>query len=216
MSQIAQRRAAAAAAATNNPAYIERRDRIHKAASKVFHERGFQGTKLNDIAAEAGVDRASLYYYVGSKEQLFRDVVSEAVIANIHAAREVRAEDLTSTEKLSRMIQGLMASFETHYPYLYVFVQEDISKIGKDVPADDEWLDTVRQWNTEYFQLIRETISEGIGDGSFRTTLPPGVLANCIIGMLNHSHLWFRPGGLMDAAEIGNGLAQLLIHGLQP
>ncbi|MGW8813061.1 TetR/AcrR family transcriptional regulator [Gordonia terrae] len=214
MSQIARRREAAAATAKDNPAYQERRDHIRRAASKVFHERGFRGTKLNDIAEQAGVDRASLYYYVGSKEQLFRDVVSEAVTANIAAAREIRDRDLTSTEKLGHMVQGLMASFETHYPYLFVFVQEDITKLGKGEPADEDWLETVREWNTEYFQLVRDTIKDGIADGSFRTPLPAGVLANCIIGMLNYSHLWFRPGGLMDAGEIGEGLAQLLTRGL--
>ena len=75
MSEIAKRRAAAAASAENNPAYREKQEAIRRAAGKVFHQRGFHATKLNDVAESAGVDRASLYYYVGSKEQLFRDVV---------------------------------------------------------------------------------------------------------------------------------------------
>jgi len=61
MSGIAGRRAAAAAAADSNPAYREKQELIRQAASRVFHQRGFHATKLHDVAAEAGVDRASLY-----------------------------------------------------------------------------------------------------------------------------------------------------------
>ena len=215
MSEIARRRAAAAAGADSNPAYQERLDVIRRAAGKVFHEKGFRGTKLNDIAAEAGVDRASLYYYVKSKDELFRDVVSTAVEANIAAAREVVARDVGAAEKLTQMIEALMLSFERTYPYMYVFVQEDVAKLASDAGGDEAWLATVEQWGTEYFGIIRNTISEGIADGSFSTTLPPGVAANCIIGMLNYSHLWFRPDGMMNAEEIGTGISRLLMGGLQ-
>jgi TetR/AcrR family transcriptional regulator, cholesterol catabolism regulator len=214
VSEIARRRAAAAKAAKNNPGYQERLEVIRRAAGKVFHEQGFSRTKLNDIAEAAGIDRASLYYYVGSKEQLFRDVVSEAVTANIEAARAVRAMDLPPREKLARMIESLMKSFETYYPYMHAFVQEDMTKLATDAGADSEWSRTVQNWNSEYFTLVRATISEGIMEGSFRTTLPPGMVANCVIGMLNHSHLWFRPDGVMDAEEIGQGMAHLVLMGL--
>lgn len=214
MSEIAKRRAAAAATAQSNPAYQERVALIRRAAGKVFHERGFSGTKLNHIAEEAGIDRASLYYYVKSKEQLFRDVVSEAVTANIDAAREVSEQDLAPTEKLARMIHSLMASFERYYPYMYVFVQEDMDKLAPEADKDSAWAATVHDWNTEYFKLIRATVSEGILDGSFRTPLPAGIVANCIIGTLNYSHKWFHPDGMMDADEIGLGISQLLLSGL--
>ena len=214
MSEIGRRRAAAAASAENNPAYQERLEMIRRAAGKVFHEKGFRGTKLNDIAAEAGLDRASLYYYVKSKDELFRDVVATAVEANIAAARQVVAEEVSPATKLTKMIEALMLSFERSYPYMYVFVQEDVTKLASEMGKDADWLATVERWGNEYFALVRNTISEGIADGTFSTTLPPGVAANCIIGMLNYSHLWFRPDGMMNADEIGAGISRLLMNGL--
>jgi AcrR family transcriptional regulator len=214
VSAIARRRAAAAASSDKNPGYQARVELLRQAAGKIFHERGFRGTTLNDIAAEAGVDRASIYYYVESKEQLFRDVVSEAVTANIAAATALMEQDLGASEKLGKMIEGLMSSFDRYYPYLYVFVQEDVTKLASEGSSDEQWVETVKGWNSTYFQIIRSTISSGITDGSFRTPLPPGVAANCIIGMLNYSSLWYRPDGLMDAEEIGNGISQLLLGGL--
>jgi len=45
----------------------------------VFRRKGFRAAKLQDIAAEIGLDRASVYYYVSGKEELYKDVVADAV-----------------------------------------------------------------------------------------------------------------------------------------
>lgn len=215
MSEIGRRRAARAAA--DSPGYSERVRTIREASVRVFRAKGLRVASLNDIAEEAGMSRASLYYYVGSKEELFRDVVSEAVTSNIEAAEEVVARDLPASRKLARLIQLLMESFERHYPYLYVFVQEDFSKLGGDVGAEGgPWETTVQEWNRRYFELVRQVVAEGVADGDLRTPLPAGVVANCVIGMTNSSHAWFRPNGLMDAAEVGAGMADMVLTGLRP
>lgn len=215
MSEIARRRAAAKEAAADNPAYREKQEAIRRAAGRVFHQRGFHATKLNDVAAEAGVDRASLYYYVGSKEHLFRDVVSEAVTANIDAAERIAMEDIPATEKLVRMIRELMVSFERYFPYMYVFVQEDFVKLKDESAKDAEWMATVLDWNSRYFKLVRRVINDGILSGELVSPLPAGIVANCLIGMMNSSNLWFEPDGLLDAEEIARGMASVLLDGLK-
>lgn len=215
MSEIARRREARAAA--DSPGYTERVQAIREAGVRVFRAKGFRVATLNDIAEEAGMSRASLYYYVGSKEQLFRDVVSEAVTANITDAERVAAEDLPADRKLARLIELLMNSFERYYPYLYVFVQEDFSKLGGDTDSvSGPWEATVQDWNKRYLDLVKQVVADGIASGGLRTTLPPGVVANCVIGMTNSSHAWFRPNGLMDAAEIGAAMARMILNGLRP
>jgi AcrR family transcriptional regulator len=214
MSGIAKRRAAAAASAENNPAYQERLEAIRQAAGTVFHQRGFHATKLSDVALEAGVDRASLYYYVGSKEQLFRDVVSEAVSANIAATEQIVLSDVAPSEKIVQIIRELMVSFVRYYPYMYVFVQEDFVKLHADMSGDGDWADTVREWNNRYFRLLRGVINDGFDRGEMNSRLPAGIVANCLIGMMNHSNLWFRPDGLLDAEEIARGMAKLVLDGL--
>jgi AcrR family transcriptional regulator len=214
MSEIARRRAAAAASADTNPAYREKQDLIRKAAGRVFHQRGFHAATLNDVAGEAGVDRASLYYYVGSKEQLFRDVVSEAVTANIETAEAIAAESGSAADKLTRVIRGLMTSFEQNYPYMYVFVQEDFAKLGEGTGQDSEWVAAVQGWNSRYFGIVRGIIKAGIDTGEFSSPLPAGILTHCVIGMMNYSNVWFRPQELLDADEIAKGMSHLILTGL--
>ena len=215
MSSIGSRRAAAAATAADSPAYQERRDAIRAAAGRVFHRQGFAATKLTDVAEEAGMDRASLYYYVGSKEQLFREVVSDAASANIAEAERIAASEAPARMKLARLIESLMTSFERHFPYLYVLVQEDFQKLNhRPEQADNEWMVVLRDWNQRYVNAVKSVVAEGLRSGEFRSSLPPGIIANALIGMMDSSHMWFRPNGMMDASEIGAGMADMLLDGL--
>jgi hypothetical protein len=95
-----------------------------------------------------------------------------------------------------------------------VFVQEDISKLRGDTAPQGDWLTTVQGWNNRYFRLMRSLVNEGIDNGEFRTTLPAGIVANCIIGMMNSSNMWFQPDGVLDADEIAKGMARWLLDGL--
>jgi AcrR family transcriptional regulator len=214
MSSIASRRAAAAASAADSPAYQERRDAIRAAAGRVFHRKGFAATKLTDVAEEAGMDRASLYYYIGSKEQLFREVVSDAAVANIEEAERIAADDLPVPEKLASLIESLMTSFERHYPFLYVLVQEDFQKLNHSDVADDEWRSVLREWNERYFNAVKSIVANGLRSGELTSPLPPGIIANTLIGMVDSTQMWFQPNGVMDAGEIAAGMAQMVLGGL--
>jgi AcrR family transcriptional regulator len=211
------RRAAAAAAAEDSLAYRERRQAILEAAGRVFHLKGYAATKLADVAIESGVDRATLYYYVSSKWDLFRDVVSEAVEQNVIDAEMLARQDAPAPEKLARLIEMLMTSFGRSFPAIYVFVQEDLHKLERSPgESSDQWLAKSQQWKIRYFTAVKRIIAQGMAAGHFSTDLTPGLVANSVIGMLNSSYLWYEPKGKMSAASIGAGISKMILSGLQP
>jgi AcrR family transcriptional regulator len=213
VSAIANRRVAAAA--SSSAAYVEQQRAILAAAGEVFREKGFHATKLSDVAERAGMDRASLYYYVGSKDDLFRNVVSRAVLANVAAAEDVASLDIPAHEKLSKVLALLMSSFEREYPFMYVFVQEDPKKLAASNPASAEaWAPTLRR-SERFFEIVKAIVADGLAARDLETNLPAGVVANCLIGMMNSTHLWFRPNGILNAEEIASGLADMVLYGLE-
>jgi hypothetical protein len=107
-----------------------------------------------------------------------------------------------------------MTSFERDFPYLYVFVQEDFTKLKSANQDDTEWFATVKEWNERYFNAVKTIVSQGIKSGELASTVPPGIIANAIIGMMDSSNVWFQPNGIMDGAEIGAGMAVMLLDGL--
>src|SRR5262245_40188767 len=60
-----------------------RPDEITAAALELFVERGYASTRLEDVAAKAGISKGTLYLYFANKEELFKAVVREALVARL-------------------------------------------------------------------------------------------------------------------------------------
>jgi AcrR family transcriptional regulator len=203
-SGIGRRRAAALA--EGGAAYTERRAEIVAAAAQVFREKGFTATSLADIAESLGTDRATLYYYIGSKDELFHEIVRDA-------AEAIRDSTDSATAKLTRLITSLMSSYATHYPYLFVYIQEDLSKVSG---GRSSWSREMRAINKRYDDAVIAIVKSGIEDGTLRTSTSARVIANGIIGMVNWTHRWYRNGdaSMPGADEIGSAYAQMILNGL--
>ena len=61
----------------DRPQHLERREQLLLAGRKIFAERGFQATTMDDIAKEAGFTKPVLYQYFESKADLYRQIVAE-------------------------------------------------------------------------------------------------------------------------------------------
>jgi TetR/AcrR family transcriptional regulator, cholesterol catabolism regulator len=209
-SEIAKRRAAAKSDASQH--YTERRRELIKAAAGAFKAKGLAGTSLDEVAKAAGVDRASLYYYVGSKKELFEAVVMDAIVANVEMAERIRDSDAPPEEKLHELIEKLLISYGEYYPHLYVFLQEDAAHLDPATPRDGvDVVDVQRRFD----RAVTAVVQEGIEAGAFRSDLPPRIAAYGIIGMANWTHRWFHPDGPVGADEVGRAFAKLAIEGLR-
>ena len=210
-SGIARRRAAARDEA--GPAYLERRREIVEAAARVFKSKGLQGANLGDIAVESGADRASLYYYVGSKEELFHEVVRGAAEANLARARAIRDEQRPAPDKLRALVESLMASYAEHYPILYVYIQENLSHVPD---KHGRWAADMRQTNRDYERIVIEIVEQGMAEGTFRAGPPAWVVAYGVMGMMGWTNRWFNPEESPSSAqEIASTFADTVLLGLQ-
>lgn len=211
-SGIGKRRTAALG--EGREAYQERRREIIEAAAQVFKKNGFQGSSIADVAAQLGMDRATLYYYIGSKNELFDEVVTEAVEANVAQAEQIRDSDAPAPEKLRTLIESLMGSYAAHYPFLYVFIQENLSQVP---PKRAEWAREMRSYNRRYESAMVDVIQQGFDAGTLRETGPAWLVAYGIIGMVAWTNRWFDPAKTpADATTIGRTFADMTLGGLTP
>ncbi|MCU1363513.1 MAG: putative TetR family transcriptional regulator [Acidimicrobiaceae bacterium] len=72
--------------------HVERRDQLLLVARKIFAERGFQSTTMDDIAKEAGFTKPILYQYFESKTELYREIVNQTAEALLNSLRSAVAE----------------------------------------------------------------------------------------------------------------------------
>ena len=209
-SQIGMRRTMALNKGSES--YQERRREIARAAAEVFNKKGFRGTSLGAVAKALGTDRASLYYYIGNKRELFDEVVREVTEANVATAEEVRSRDLPALEKLGILVTELMRSYSDNYPLLYVYIRENLSHVESD---RTEWSLYMRGLNRRYEEVVIASVQDGIDDGSIRPLASARVIAFGIIGMIGWTNRWFVPERSPEnAATIGGAFAEMVLHGL--
>lgn len=188
--------------------YLERRSALVSAAAKLFSEKGFSATSLDDVAQLSGIDRSSVYYYISSKKDLFYEVVGESIERTTEKATEIASGPGDPMSKLTDLMVTLMQSYEENYPHLYVFLQEDVGKIKS--ANINKLVKTAERFDT----AVRQMVQEGMDLGILRSDIPKTIVAHALVGMANWSHRWFKPGGDNSAAEIGAFFAKMALQGL--
>jgi AcrR family transcriptional regulator len=209
-SRIGERRVAART--DSSSAYEARRLELIESAKSVFRSKGYHATSVKDLAELAGGDRATIYYYFSSKRDLFEAIVEDPVKSNVAYAERILASDASPKQKLREVIIGLMRLYDEHYPDFFVFLQEDPARLTDN--GDSAWTKKMTEWSRRYYRAVRAIISEGLESGEFRSNLSAKVLAHGILGTVNWSHRWYKPGSDTSPEDIGAGFADMILNGL--
>ncbi|WP_123847970.1 TetR/AcrR family transcriptional regulator [Chitinophaga lutea] len=100
---------------------------IIAAARKIFMHRGLAGARMQDIADEAGINKAMLHYYYRSKEKLFEIVFGEAIDQLLIKVNNVLAEKMPVEQKLATVVDYYITNLSEN-PYLPMFVLNEIQQ----------------------------------------------------------------------------------------
>jgi len=193
--------------------YAAKRDEIIRIAATLFRENGYQSTRLVDVAVAAGMDRASIYYYVESKEELFREIIEGILDANLAAAAKIAAKAAEPVSaRLRKIVDLLMSSYESNFPQMYVYIQEQMNQVARE---DTPWAKDVVRKTRRFEDLVRDLIEEGIRAGEFRADISARLASNALFGMLNWTHRWFAPGRALGAKDVSTAFFAIFTGGMQ-
>jgi TetR/AcrR family transcriptional regulator len=141
------------------------RVRILAAATEVFASTGYEGARVDDIAARAGVNKAMLYYHVGDKERLYATVLVDTIDRVLVSLQGAMGQADTPEEKL-QCVLDTMAGFGTDHPQFVPIMLREVASGGKTLP--DEML--LRM--AGIFRIVAEVLAEGRAKKAFRQTDP--------------------------------------------
>ncbi|MCZ6871941.1 MAG: TetR/AcrR family transcriptional regulator [bacterium] len=184
-----------------------REQEIVAAAAKVFQEKGYHAATTRDIAAEVGIQQASLYYYISSKEELLYLVVREPIMRLYAQVEVIVQSSLPARTKIERSIQAHLVAFDENYPHMFVFVQE----LHNVVQALQ---DTLREFPGRYQGLWEAMLQQGVARGELRADLDVTTTALMILGMCNWMYRWYRKGGRLDTRAVARQYANAILDGI--
>jgi len=186
-----------------------------KAAAEVFRAKGLSDASLHEISRAIGVDRATLYYYFGSKEQLFRAVILESIEEVVGRAQAIGTGAGSCRARLTELITYVVGAFSDQYPSLHIFVQEDMRRIKAGPPAqtgpDQRRLAELADI---YMGTLENLIVEGTTSGEFRDLKDPRQVALVIQGAINWMHRWFNPDDQLAEHGPAELFVSVLLDGL--
>jgi AcrR family transcriptional regulator len=190
--------------------YEAKREQILKAAGPVLKRSGLRGATIEAIAKEAGVDRATIYYYFSGKGAIFREAIHDGLVEMIGALEAIAASGDRPDVRLRDSIQVVMSAYDKHYPHLYIYFSDDSPESVIDSHLNAEIIESGRR----YEDLVEAIVRDGVQQGVFKTPLPPKVFAKTVTGMLNWTSRWYVPGGPMAAEDVAGGMADTVLNGV--
>ena len=139
-------------------------DDILDVAAAAFAEKGFEGARVDEIACDAGVNKATLYYRIGDKDALFG-----AVLKRIFSAKVERLEQMLDTvEDVEERVRAFAATLvDGDHPEQFSSIMlREIAGGGRNLPDD------VLPLMGRLVGALMQTLTQGVKEGRFNPVNP--------------------------------------------
>jgi AcrR family transcriptional regulator len=194
----------------NKPVKRERitQQAIVAAAARLFAQKGFGATSLEDIADVLGATKGALYYHVKNKEEILRQIYLTVLTVSEEPLRRIVESTQPPQEKLRRAIEHQTTVAADRSPAMTVFFREQHHLTG---PFAKEIL-LRRKVYERYFECI---IEEGQLAGVFKSDVDAKMVAFGLLGMCNSLSQWYRASGNYTPQAVAAMFEDILATGLQ-
>ena len=176
-------------------------------AARLFKEKGYRATTLEDIAAAVGMLKGSLYYYIRSKEELLYLVVRDPIREVYSELEAIVDADLPFTEKIAQAITNHMTVFHLHYPHIAVYLHDYRHLMDK---LEQNVIETPKQYQRLWDALLRQ----GIAAGEIRGDVDVTMAGYALLGMCNWAYRWYNPAGRLSPQEVADVFTKIALQGL--
>lgn len=183
--------------------------RVLDAAAKVFRDYGYAGTTMRVIAAEADLKAGSIYYHYKSKDELISAVLDlgiHAVIDGVRSSLAALPADVSGREKIKTAIHAHLSAIIDNGDYTLA-----TRRVFGQVP------EAIREKNlrlrNSYATIWSDILAEAQKRGELRPTANLTLSRLFILGALNWTVEWFKPGG-RTIDDVAEGFAALVLDGL--
>lgn len=185
-----------------------RQEQLTEIACRLFAKKGYEGTSLRDIADEAKITKAALYYHFPNKEALYERIVLESMQALVDSVREAMSRGKGPLDKV-RLFMEASADFLDRSRDSWIAGSNAFwSGSEGDPRAGAVYL------RDEYEHLLRDCIAEAIAKGEV-CKVDPAIAGRMLLSMLNHICRWHSPKGRLSTREVIEQYLDMAFGGLR-
>jgi AcrR family transcriptional regulator len=182
-------------------------ERILAAAASLFRRQGYEATSVRELASAVGIQSASLYYHISSKEELLHALCVDS-LRNIRAAVELAIAGESDPEAQLRSlihahVTTAMADEDKHASMLL-----EMRSLSRPRHAE------VVAMRDGYEEIVRGVLRSGQVAGAIRDDIDPKILGLSLLNLLNWSIFWYRPDGPLSPEQLSDHFAEIFVAGV--
>ncbi len=170
----------------------------------MFRDRGYAASSMRDLAALLGIEAASLYSHIRSKEQILQNIVFKMASAFIEAVE--------ATEGAEPALQ-LTAAIKAHFRVIARNLDASAVFFNEWRHLSEPHLAKFLALRDQYEQFYFQIINKGINSGVFKP-MNEKLVIRTMLSSINGTHRWYRKDGELSEDQIADQLSELLIHGI--
>jgi AcrR family transcriptional regulator len=180
-------------------------DSLLEVAVRVFTERGYDGTSMEDLARAAGITKSSFYYHVSGKEELLRRSLDRALDGLFAVLGEQQAQEGRAIDRLEHVVRRSIEVLVDQLPHVTLLL-----RVRGNTKVERRALERRR----EFGRAVTKLVAEAVQEGDLRGGIDEGLAARLLFGMVNSVVDWYRPdGGPLTAASLADAVISLTVDG---
>ena len=175
------------------------------AAVRLFNERGYEATSMDDVAKRLGITKSSLYHHVTGKQELLRIAVDQALDGLFEAMDEVEGLEAPALDRLEILIRRSVLVLAERLEYVTLLL-----RVRGNTAVEQQALLRRRIFDAKVTELVKRAQAEG----AIRPDVDAATAARLLFGMVNSLIEWYSPrrGG---ATELADAVTTIAFDGLR-
>src|SRR5271166_2911970 len=177
-------------------ATVESRQEILRVAARLFQQRGYDATSMNDVAAALKLSKGGLYHHFRSKDEILFDLMNHAL--DITEERVMRpARSIADPEERLRTLIRLHVDV-----ILSVRDREITVLLHENHPLPPSLRKRINARKKEYIHFLEEIVAEVQQARQSKRLVSSRAAALALLGMINWIYQWYKPEGRLNSEQI--------------
>lgn len=180
-------------------------ERLLSTAAKLFWEKGFAGSSTREVSERLGIQKASLYYHIRSKQDLLYEISIQS-LDHIQQAAMAASANAKPGELLRDMVRAHVETALNDRD-MHATMLTELRSMSDERRAD------VLAKRAIYERTLLETLKAEQSAGRIRPDLDPQLLTLSLLNLLNWTIFWYRPQAGKSITELADFFFDVFING---
>ena len=197
---------------TLREAAVEPRQEILRTAARLFQERGYDATSMNDVAAALKLSKGGLYHHFQSKDEILFHIMSHAMdITEERVINVVRRIDGVSVAGIEERLRTLI---RLHIQVVISSEDREITvMLHENHPLPPALRRKINGRKKDYLHFVEHLVADVQRARNSPSPVTPRAAAFALVGMINWIYQWYKPDGPLTGDAIVRQYTDIFFHG---